>query len=94
MRAILLRKILKYCATNTDSTDHIARSHKNFLEIKLWVTTSNNIENEYWTRKYTKKIEKNRKFLESNAKSACLKLPKVNNATLLIFALIFRNTQH
>ena len=35
MRASLLREILKYCATNTDSIDRIARGHKNFLEIKL-----------------------------------------------------------
>ena len=35
MRAILLRKILKYCVINTDSTDRIARGHKNFLKIKL-----------------------------------------------------------
>ena len=35
MRAILLGKILKHCATNTDSTDRIARGHKNFLKIKM-----------------------------------------------------------
>ena len=34
MRTILLRKILKYYATNTDSINRIARGHKNFLEIK------------------------------------------------------------
>ena len=28
----MLRKILKYCATNTDYTDRIARGHKNFSE--------------------------------------------------------------
>ena len=28
MRAILLKKILKYCATNTDSTDCIVRNEK------------------------------------------------------------------
>ena len=35
MRAILLRKNITiiYCATNTDSTDRIARDHKNFLKI-------------------------------------------------------------
>ena len=33
MTAILLRKILKYCATNTDSTNRIALGHKNFLKI-------------------------------------------------------------
>ena len=34
MRAILLRKILKHCATNTDSTDRIAHGYKNFLKIE------------------------------------------------------------
>ena len=31
----MLRKILKHCATNTDSTDRIARGYKTFLKIKL-----------------------------------------------------------
>ena len=35
MRAILLRKVLKYCATNTDSTNRIARGHKNFRPNKM-----------------------------------------------------------
>ena len=35
MRAILLRKMIIYCATNTDSINRIARGDKNFLKIKL-----------------------------------------------------------
>ena len=31
----MLRKVVKYCATSTDSTNRIARGHKTFLKIKL-----------------------------------------------------------
>ena len=34
MTVILLRKILKYCAINTDSIDRIAHSHK-FSELTV-----------------------------------------------------------
>ena len=37
-----------------------------------------------------KKIEKNGKFLKSNAKSARLKLPKVSTHVILIYALILK----